>query len=186
MNNIKATAVVLLLLGGAALIGGSLASEAIQSDRGALFTVSEEDTIVATAGTDEVVIPGRGAPVLAEIATITNNFDEDMIIEFSLDLHGDSVVLEPPDQDTGALSLAPGESKDITARCATPGEGGDMGSGTTDLVITIHVAQGDTIGVEGMTSTIPVEYDCVGHPPFDDSDDSPGPPGDGPPGQPGN
>lgn len=161
MNNTVIIGAMLVLVGAAALVGGSLASEAIQSDRAALFTVTEDDTIVAASETDEVVRnPGRGNP--ATIATVTNNFDETMIVDFSLELESDSILLYPEEQESDGLTLYPDDSKAITARCATPDEGGQQEKGTVDLVISIDKAQGDSIGVEDMTVTIPVEYDCVG------------------------
>lgn len=175
MDSTKSIAIVLLLIGAVSIMGGSLASEVVQSDRGALFTVSEHDTLVAADETGEIVRnPGRGNP--AAVATLSNNFDEDLIIEYSLELESGSITLEPPDQADGALTLRAGETEDITARCMPPGESGDMGAGTADLVIAIDIAQGDTLSIEEMTTTVPVEYDCVGQGPPGGHDDDQGPP----------
>lgn len=157
MVTARTIALGLIVLGAAAFILPTLATEGFDTDRPMSFNIgSEDDALLAMEATGNVVSdPGRGNPTV--VGRLTNNLDETIMVTYRVDSYDQSIKPEPRRRTT---SLAAGGSTDITVRCTAPGKQGGGESGTGRITVVIESAQSDSIGIEDTDFDISVDYDC--------------------------
>lgn len=136
----------------------TLGVSTFDTDRETILPIgSQEDAMVGISDSGNVVeLPSRGQPTV--VGYLQNNMDESLSVTYSVEAHDNSLKPEP---DWDSVQVEPGGTAEITARCRTPGEGGEFGSGSGTLTVYVETAYVDGVAVEDLSFDITVEYDCV-------------------------
>lgn len=168
MVTIRTVAVLFILLGVTAMAIPTLGVTTFDTDRETILPIgSQQDAMVGISDSGNVVeLPTRGQPTV--VGHLQNNMDESFSVTYSVVAHDNSLKPEP---DWDSVQVEPGGTAEITARCRTPGEGGEFGSGSGTLTVYVDTAYTNGVAVEDLAFDITVEYDCV-DPSQNDEEDS--------------
>ena len=144
---------LLICLGGLAILGPTLAFTSVSADRPTHLSAAETADALLAVEQIDVVVSDQNTP--EDVLRVSNNAGEQLALTTDVTIAGSGLR----EADGFATTLAPGETTTFAVTCV-PGSGG----GQTAIDVSIPTATGDGIEISGVSETYQIERDCPGPP----------------------
>lgn len=154
---LRTLAVVMIMVGAAAMAPSQVAYSFAEADRGASLTIADDPNANLGIEDKSDVDPLRGDSTPQRVATLRNNVGQTLTIQ---DVVVDSInttsasdlqVANPPD----AFELASGDPVDVEVDCNST-----VNAGPSNVTFRVTSADGSTVHISGVTWSVTVNIQC--------------------------